>query len=1089
MRIKKILMLLIVAIPVLTGVASNLAKSKGAPASGGDAIVADIAALLAPQPNLPKKELKRIERNLRGYPEKIVRRDTASFYLQYALKLAYYEFVKADSASAAKTAALFSQNLLESNPLKMPIKYGLFKMAIQRMGYCSWKKPSVIKGLDVKESALREERRQFIGDFLLDIPLDLSFDSYRQLLDLYKANGGAIYMLCYSMHPDFVKRCREAGRVDILDYMMKLWPDSPELRDEEVVVPVPEEVREDAIAMGITANAIRELELGIYDADGNLEMADNLIYADEPDSIGKYIFNYQNLQSQRGQLRDLIFESLKYEPFIIPKYQKSYYSFIGTAYLNLQEYDQAQSYFKKALTSGINPSASRDALINLSLAITLAEKGQYEEVREILENVEPLFDDDFSRYRYLDAKGYAYSKFDRVEALACFVEADSLLEAGFSYTPGKVDPIFLDSNKSKHFVMEARLVENDIFKWREALYNAWEDYSENSYFNFYGNIEVGFYYSEFGRFRNYLFDFEGAKKAFELALERFENLDDADYRWKFFDESWQDINLYTEGNLTDVDELRQLISDGPQSPLHKIWLLLNLANRLNSREALSAEDLRYINTHLKSNLVEAIMALSSTESSHLIQGVTGLQRILRGAENDEANIEQLANLNLLRKGLLQTSKRALEKTLHESGAHLAADYAELKRMRHELNDAYAYEDSLKVKQLLPRIVSKERKIYHSLGDSIDLGQHIGYDVAGVKAALGANDIGIDFIELPDGEGLKTGAFIISKDAPAAYVELNPEMTDEGADFKNIWVTLGPFLEGKENIYFAPDGRLLNRGIEFYPDADGRPAIHNRRLHRLAHLRNLETRDGIIDGDYLLIGVSDHNSPVKPGKTVYRGNWSDMQDVDYEIRVIKEALAGKPCRVLMNDEATEERVKNIKTDNVAVLHFSTHGVYRSLDDLRAASENPDDFDHNIARRTLKSDREDICALILRGGNLAWKAPHILDEEDDILTDDEIELMSFPNLELTVLSACDSGLGRVDADGMWGLVRAFRIAGSKKLICSLNKVNDYWTAQFMGLLYQYLRQGMTVYDAFRKAQQKVYESVSALPKIWASFILIE
>lgn len=87
------------------------------------------------------------------------------------------------------------------------------------------------------------------------------------------------------------------------------------------------------------------------------------------------------------------------------------------------------------------------------------------------------------------------------------------------------------------------------------------------------------------------------------------------------------------------------------------------------------------------------------------------------------------------------------------------------------------------------------------------------------------------------------------------------------------------------------------------------------------------------------------------------------------------------------------------------------------------------------------------------------------------------------------ACDTGRGEVDAEGVWGLQRAFRIVGTKSLICSLSKVDDYWSAQFMDAFYEQAAQGKTVYDSFQSAHRWLRNELPDNPEIWSSFILIE
>lgn len=96
-----------------------------------------------------------------------------------------------------------------------------------------------------------------------------------------------------------------------------------------------------------------------------------------------------------------------------------------------------------------------------------------------------------------------------------------------------------------------------------------------------------------------------------------------------------------------------------------------------------------------------------------------------------------------------------------------------------------------------------------------------------------------------------------------------------------------------------------------------------------------------------------------------------------------------------------------------------------------------------------------------------------------------LNSIP-LEFTMT---DTGLGEIDNEGVWGLQRAFRIAGTKSLICTLSKIDDYWTAQFMDAFYAQATDGNSIHDSFQKAQRWLRQELPDNPEIWTSFILIE
>lgn len=290
------------------------------------------------------------------------------------------------------------------------------------------------------------------------------------------------------------------------------------------------------------------------------------------------------------------------------------------------------------------------------------------------------------------------------------------------------------------------------------------------------------------------------------------------------------------------------------------------------------------------------------------------------------------------------------------------------------------------------------------------------------------------------------------------------------------------------VYFSTDGLLNNIGVEYLSFEDGTPVSSEFNLHRVFHLSDIKTPTYIGD-EIIAIGVSDHNSPFGTGETIDRGSWTDLPNVKYELQLLSKTLERLKPHVMLNDEVSEPMVKGLSGSNTSTLHVSTHGFYRNLLMLEEAAKDTCNYDYNLARRFLSSGRTSVSGLILRQGNLSWQSPEIIEEYDDLLTSEEIELMTFPNLQLTVLSACETGLGDIDPDGVWGLQRAFRIAGTKSLICSLTKVDDYWTAQFMDAFYEQAEQGKTIYDSFHTAQRWLRHELPDNPEIWTAFILIE
>jgi CHAT domain-containing protein len=178
-----------------------------------------------------------------------------------------------------------------------------------------------------------------------------------------------------------------------------------------------------------------------------------------------------------------------------------------------------------------------------------------------------------------------------------------------------------------------------------------------------------------------------------------------------------------------------------------------------------------------------------------------------------------------------------------------------------------------------------------------------------------------------------------------------------------------------------------------------------------------------------------------------------------------------------------------TASPQVIHLATHGYFfpdtKNRDEVRGMRDDEPVFK--------TSDQPMIrSGLILAGGNHAWKTGRPLrpDVEDGILTAYEISQMDLSGTELVVLSACETGLGDIDGnEGVYGLQRAFKIAGAKYLVMSLWQVPDQQTQELMAAFYEnWLTKKMGIPDAFRAAQQSVRDRYDH-PFFWAGFVLVE
>jgi CHAT domain-containing protein len=229
---------------------------------------------------------------------------------------------------------------------------------------------------------------------------------------------------------------------------------------------------------------------------------------------------------------------------------------------------------------------------------------------------------------------------------------------------------------------------------------------------------------------------------------------------------------------------------------------------------------------------------------------------------------------------------------------------------------------------------------------------------------------------------------------------------------------------------------------------------------------------------------------RPDSTeTYIESWDVLANTAKETTQIAATLKkfGFATNRLHGYDATEEAFHKLSSTGSSprVIHIATHGFF-----LPDPKESFKEFEKNVYKQ---SDNPLIrSGLILAGGNHAWNTGKSIKPgfQDGILTAYEISQTNLSNTELVVLSACETGLGDIQGnEGVYGLQRAFKIAGVKYLIMSLWQVPDSHTSAFMTQFYKnWLENKMTIPDAFRQTQQEMRERFLD-PYSWAGFVLIE
>ena len=270
------------------------------------------------------------------------------------------------------------------------------------------------------------------------------------------------------------------------------------------------------------------------------------------------------------------------------------------------------------------------------------------------------------------------------------------------------------------------------------------------------------------------------------------------------------------------------------------------------------------------------------------------------------------------------------------------------------------------------------------------------------------------------------------------------------------------LDKKSNLEM-----LLYGGID-YNKSNSKTEIDNEKVvDNSDDIAALRTQSGITGFDYL------------------NGTNKEIDQIEF-----KGTQNGYITTVFKEREATEESIKALDGRTTPfILHLATHGFFFE-DPIQ--KELPKDIAKLEGKAKIYKASDDPMmrsGLLFAGANNYWnKGTGNITIDDGILTASEISNLDLSACQLVVLSACETGLGEVKgSEGVFGLQRAFKMAGVKNIIMSLWKVPDAQTAELFDVFYSECFTGKTIHEAFQKAQAKMKAKYS--PYYWAGFVLLE
>jgi CHAT domain-containing protein/tetratricopeptide (TPR) repeat protein len=350
---------------------------------------------------------------------------------------------------------------------------------------------------------------------------------------------------------------------------------------------------------------------------------------------------------------------------------------------------------------------------------------------------------------------------------------------------------------------------------------------------------------------------------------------------------------------------------------------------------------------------------------------------------------------------------------------------------------------------------------------------------------------------------------------SAYTRyVSKKATDQDLNWRpTFWTILQEVLGRAKRVFIAPDGVLNNISFAVIPNRDGSPLIESYDVRVVSSTRDLvpgtlrpdRTATAVLVGDPdfdfsqeshshdlggtfacsslpdIATGTPSTISPCPPG------HFCPLRETATEIQTVGKLLCQHDWRAtaFTGGHASKESVTHATETHPRVLHIATHGFFRAS----RGESGP----ANVAMRIDTAMLD--AGLVFAGANTNMRNGAGPDElRSSVLTAYEISSLDLSRTELTVLSACKTGLADTLSGGeVFGLRRAFQIAGVDGVLMSMWSVPDYETSELMAKFYEAWLGSNDKYSALRDAQLKMRAVVLKRyghdrPYYWGAFVLV-
>ena len=474
--------------------------------------------------------------------------------------------------------------------------------------------------------------------------------------------------------------------------------------------------------------------------------------------------------------------------------------------------------------------------------------------------------------------------------------------------------------------------------------------------------------------------------------------------------------------------------------------------------------------------------------------------------------------------LLETEKSVVDIIRKEGTEDDIANYRNLLAVNNRLlvlRNNYEY-NKLEIDSLTIQQRELEQRLSHKCQSYNEYETYLDINYEKVRNSLADHEVVVDFSDYQTEDSVRQyAAYIYDKDKSHPllvkcfdqqqldslldgmqnFTLYNYEQLQDRAS-KLIWKPMEVSIAKGSTVYYIPSGVMHGIALEALPLSDGTTLGQHYNFVRLTSAREIVN--------------AHHSSKINRTATLYGGlqysldpqkmeeeskayeksdlaglvrseygvsGFKDLRNTKDEVKKIEKTLVdnGFSVKAYLGSKGNAESFVALDGKSPAIVHIATHGFYYTPDEAKGK-----DFLRGY------TDAMSLSGLVFAGGNAAWLGKKNVDGVlGGVLTAKDIANLDFKGTDLLVLSACKTGQGKVTAEGVFGLQRAFKKAGVGTIIMSLWNVDDKVTSEFMVAFYGQLTDKANNWNK-RKAFEQTKEIIRKNhpdPYYWAAFVMLD